>query len=121
MSIGKNLPLDEKLSKLLEQARNLPPMTEEQLWEQRISFAYGNLSLDKAEDVDRPEFEANAWKFAWRKSQERISTLRNGLMELEMVFRTIGERHPPHAGDHNAYLGEANSIKRLLEEDSKLR
>ena len=36
----------DKLSSLIEQARNLPPMTPEEQRMQAISFAFGNASLD---------------------------------------------------------------------------
>lgn len=37
---------DMTLDELIEEARKLPPPTPDQLHEQAISFAYGNLVLD---------------------------------------------------------------------------
>jgi hypothetical protein len=44
------------LERLLEQARNLPPMTPEQVRQQRISFVYGQL-MDCAPNVTREQVE----------------------------------------------------------------
>jgi hypothetical protein len=83
------MSLDKEFEELLEKVRALPSMTEEQRWEQKIDFVYGNLSIDKAEAIDRPEFEANAWKFAWRKSQDRILQLRASLEAIVVADRDL--------------------------------
>lgn len=44
MKIQSDLTIDPELQRLLEWAKNNPP-SEEQLREQRISVAYGNLAL----------------------------------------------------------------------------
>jgi hypothetical protein len=80
-----------------------PGLSEEQRWQAKMDFVYG--ALVTAGDIDRPEFEANAWKYAWRKSQERIEKLRAALEK----FAKAPE-----------YIDEAD-IASLLEEDSKLR
>jgi hypothetical protein len=95
--------VDQSLEDLLEKVKALPTMTEEQRWEQKISFVYGNLSIDKAETIDRPEFEANAWKYAWRKSEERIHKLRKALRNCTLNSNV------------------ASIALEALEEDSKLR
>jgi hypothetical protein len=42
-TLGYGMSVDSELTRLLEEARNLPPMTSEQRREQAISFAFGNL------------------------------------------------------------------------------
>lgn len=43
---SKPTPLRPELDALIEAARKLPPMTPAQLRAQRISFAYGNCSIE---------------------------------------------------------------------------
>ena len=45
---------NEELNALVEAARKLPPMTPAQRREQAISFAYGNVNLDRVERGDPP-------------------------------------------------------------------
>lgn len=42
----KTLPPNPELERLLEAARNAPPMTAAELRDQRISWAYGNCAIE---------------------------------------------------------------------------
>lgn len=45
---------NEELNALVEAARKLPPMTKAERRAQAISFAYGNVNLDRVERGDPP-------------------------------------------------------------------
>lgn len=44
--MSKPLPPNPEIERLLEWARNAPPMTPAELRAQRISFAYGNCAIE---------------------------------------------------------------------------
>jgi hypothetical protein len=44
-----------ELERLLEQARNAPPMTPAQMWDQRVSYAYGMLPFSSTRTREQVE------------------------------------------------------------------
>ncbi len=63
--IQSNLEVSPRLKELLEQAK-LHKMTGEETWEQRISWAYGQLAIGN-EKITRDEVRAVAEKLYGRK------------------------------------------------------
>jgi len=74
---------------LLEKARSLRPMTEEERIEQRISFAWGDAAIDWPDPppIALDKFAADRWREEWRKAQKRIEELERVIaVNIEKAF-----------------------------------
>jgi len=76
-ALGPAPDVSPTLEELLEKARSLPPMTEEQRIEQRISFAWGNAAIEWPDPplISLDKFAADQWRKEWRAAQKRIEEL----------------------------------------------
>lgn len=68
--IRTSAPERPKLAALIEAARTAPPMTAAELREQRISFAYGNVSMENP-NITRDMVEQEHDRLYGRPTEER--------------------------------------------------
>lgn len=87
--------------KLLACARALPPMTDEQKIEQKISWAYGNTALSwpdgESPPMTRDRFEAIAWREEWRKLRAKLEAIPSDppLVVPNVSAKMTGDLVPP--------------------------
>lgn len=68
---------DELYAELLKRVHALPPMTEEEKIEQRISFGWSNAAVEWPDPRPIPfeKFRADMWRDEWRKLQTKLAEL----------------------------------------------